>query len=79
LKASVSITEDSPLTEAVRLKGEKIMKAWIGYCKDKPKESLCIFAETRGKARAIAASLMSTCFIDASVSRLSSADRYYEN
>ncbi len=56
------------------------MKAWIGYSKNGSKEgSLCIYAETRGKARAIAASMMSINFIDALVSRFSSCDRYYEN
>jgi|GEM_PF-1630883 hypothetical protein len=56
------------------------MKAWIGYRKNGPQEgSLCIYAETRGKARAIAASMMSISFIDALVSRFSSCDRYYEN
>ena len=56
------------------------MKAWIGYSKNGSKEgSLCIYAETRGKARAIAASMMSINFIDALVSRFSSCDRYYED
>ena len=56
------------------------MKAWIGYRKDGSKEgSLCIYAETRGKARAIAASLMSVDFIDVAVARFSSGDRYYED
>ncbi|HET6461801.1 MAG TPA: hypothetical protein VFG29_13565 [Syntrophales bacterium] len=56
------------------------MKAWIGYRKNGPRKgSLCIYAETRGKARAIAASMMSISFIDALVLRFSSCDRYYEN
>ncbi|MEN6319767.1 MAG: hypothetical protein ABFD82_13545 [Syntrophaceae bacterium] len=56
------------------------MKAWIGCHKDSPKDgSLCIYAETRGKARAITASMMSIHFIDALVSRFSCCDRYYED
>ena len=56
------------------------MKAWIGYRKGGPKDgSLCIYAETRGKARAVAASMMSIHFVDALVSRFSSYDRYYED
>jgi hypothetical protein len=56
------------------------MKAWIGYRKDGPNDgSLCVYAETRGKARAIAASMMSIHFIDALVLRFSSCDRYYED
>ena len=56
------------------------MKAWIGYSKNGSKDgSLCIYAETRGKARAIAASMMSISFIEALVLRFTNCDRYYEN